>query len=354
MRHTSSNKPIKTCADMKGLKIRVPDVPAYLAMPRACGANTAPIAFAEVYLALQNGTVEAHHRALHPRTPAGEPVPLASMPLMRALHGERIVGEKLLVRRPVPRPSDKGVDPKARAGGDLSWLVDATPVLGPHGTVIGAVCTYRDVTDRVLDEEMGDELLGTAAHDLRTPLTALKACVQLIERGLERLDGNARARTLALLVGQVDKLSAKIDDVLDASRIRRGRLDLAPVALDVGLELQKILDQLSRLPGAPACELRAPTGGLRAHCDPERLRQAVRGILFDAAARQDTPVIVEARRRDEGGAEILFHVRPAADSVRTRAVGRLVRMVLEKLGGSASDADGGAIILTLPPPRGSE
>jgi TRAP-type C4-dicarboxylate transport system substrate-binding protein len=49
---------------MKGLKIRVPDVPAYLAMPRACGANTAPIAFAEVYLALQNGTVEAQENPL--------------------------------------------------------------------------------------------------------------------------------------------------------------------------------------------------------------------------------------------------------------------------------------------------
>jgi tripartite ATP-independent transporter DctP family solute receptor len=64
VRHTTSNKPIKTCADMKGLKIRVPDVPAYLAMPRACGANTAPIAFAEVYLALQNGTVEAQENPL--------------------------------------------------------------------------------------------------------------------------------------------------------------------------------------------------------------------------------------------------------------------------------------------------
>jgi len=63
-RHTSSNKPLKSCADMKGLKIRVPDVPAYLAMPRACGANTAPIAFAEVYLALQNGTVEAQENPL--------------------------------------------------------------------------------------------------------------------------------------------------------------------------------------------------------------------------------------------------------------------------------------------------
>ncbi|MBA8877436.1 sialic acid TRAP transporter substrate-binding protein SiaP [Phyllobacterium myrsinacearum] len=63
-RHTTSNKPIAKCSDMQGLKIRVPDVPAYLAMPRACGANTTPIAFAEVYLALQNGTVEAQENPL--------------------------------------------------------------------------------------------------------------------------------------------------------------------------------------------------------------------------------------------------------------------------------------------------
>ncbi|HEV7253390.1 MAG TPA: sialic acid TRAP transporter substrate-binding protein SiaP [Mesorhizobium sp.] len=63
-RHTTSNRPIEKCADMQGLKMRVPDVPAYLAMPRACGANTAPIAFAEVYLALQQGTVEAQENPL--------------------------------------------------------------------------------------------------------------------------------------------------------------------------------------------------------------------------------------------------------------------------------------------------
>ncbi len=63
-RHTTSNRAIEKCADMQGLKMRVPDVPAYLAMPRACGANTAPIAFAEVYLALQNGTVEAQENPL--------------------------------------------------------------------------------------------------------------------------------------------------------------------------------------------------------------------------------------------------------------------------------------------------
>ena len=64
MRHTSSNKKFTSCEEMAGLKIRVPDNQSYLAMPRACGANTAPIAFAEVYLALQNGTVEAQENPL--------------------------------------------------------------------------------------------------------------------------------------------------------------------------------------------------------------------------------------------------------------------------------------------------
>jgi tripartite ATP-independent transporter DctP family solute receptor len=64
IRQTSSNKPFTDCAGMKGLKMRVPDVPAYLALPKACGANPTPIAFAEVYLALQNGTVDAQENPL--------------------------------------------------------------------------------------------------------------------------------------------------------------------------------------------------------------------------------------------------------------------------------------------------
>jgi tripartite ATP-independent transporter DctP family solute receptor len=63
-RHTTAQKPFTDCAGMKGLKIRVPDVPAYMATPKACGANPTPIAFAEVYLALQNGTVEAQENPL--------------------------------------------------------------------------------------------------------------------------------------------------------------------------------------------------------------------------------------------------------------------------------------------------
>ncbi len=63
-RHMTSNRAISKPEDMKGLKLRVPDAPLFVMFPRAVGANPTPIAFAEVYLALQNGTVDAQENPL--------------------------------------------------------------------------------------------------------------------------------------------------------------------------------------------------------------------------------------------------------------------------------------------------
>jgi tripartite ATP-independent transporter DctP family solute receptor len=63
-RHLTSNKMVTKPEDMKGLKLRVPDAPLFVMFPRAVGANPTPIAFAEVYLALQNGTVDAQENPL--------------------------------------------------------------------------------------------------------------------------------------------------------------------------------------------------------------------------------------------------------------------------------------------------
>lgn len=63
-RHVTANKPIMKPEDMKGMKLRVPQAPLYLMFTRAVGANATPIAFAEVYLALQNGTVDGQENPL--------------------------------------------------------------------------------------------------------------------------------------------------------------------------------------------------------------------------------------------------------------------------------------------------
>ena len=63
-RMVTANKEIKKPEDMKGMKLRVPPAPLYLMFAKAVGANATPIAFAEVYLALQQGTVDGQENPL--------------------------------------------------------------------------------------------------------------------------------------------------------------------------------------------------------------------------------------------------------------------------------------------------
>lgn len=63
-RQTSANKPIEKMEDLKGLRMRTPNVPFLIAYAEAVGATPAPVAFAEVYLALQTNQVDAQENPL--------------------------------------------------------------------------------------------------------------------------------------------------------------------------------------------------------------------------------------------------------------------------------------------------
>ena len=63
-RHVTANKAVMKPEDMAGMKLRVPQAPLYLMFAKSVGANASPIAFAEVYLALQNKTVDAQENPL--------------------------------------------------------------------------------------------------------------------------------------------------------------------------------------------------------------------------------------------------------------------------------------------------
>jgi tripartite ATP-independent transporter DctP family solute receptor len=63
-RHVTANKAISKPEDMKGMKLRVPPAPLFLMFTKSVGANATPIAFAEVYLALQQGTVDGEENPL--------------------------------------------------------------------------------------------------------------------------------------------------------------------------------------------------------------------------------------------------------------------------------------------------
>lgn len=63
-RNLTSNRPITTPDDLNGIKLRVPNVPLFLDTWKALGATPTPMAFGEVFTALQNGTIEAQENPL--------------------------------------------------------------------------------------------------------------------------------------------------------------------------------------------------------------------------------------------------------------------------------------------------
>lgn len=63
-RDLTSNRPIKTPADLNGLKLRVPNVPLFVDVWKALGAQPTPMAFSEVFTSLQNGTIDAQENPL--------------------------------------------------------------------------------------------------------------------------------------------------------------------------------------------------------------------------------------------------------------------------------------------------
>ena len=63
-RQLTSNRPIKTPDDLQGLRMRVPNVPLFVAVWSALGAQPTPMAFSEVFTSLQNGTIEAQENPL--------------------------------------------------------------------------------------------------------------------------------------------------------------------------------------------------------------------------------------------------------------------------------------------------
>jgi tripartite ATP-independent transporter DctP family solute receptor len=63
-RHVTANKPIRKPEDMKGMRLRVPPAPLFLMFTKSVGADATPIAFSDVYTALQQGLVDGQENPL--------------------------------------------------------------------------------------------------------------------------------------------------------------------------------------------------------------------------------------------------------------------------------------------------
>jgi PAS domain S-box-containing protein len=170
------------------------------------------------------------------------------------------------------------------------WLyVKASPILAEHGQSVGHVGTVEDITSRKQTEEQlldadrrKDEFLAMLAHELRNPLAAIgNAALVARSPGLEQ----KREWSMDVISRQVGQLSKLIDDLMDASRVRLGKIELRRDRLDLTGILQRAIDAV--LPDADARSQTVvrhlpPAGAICVIGDTTRLEQVFVNLLANA------------------------------------------------------------------------
>jgi PAS domain S-box-containing protein len=261
--------------------------------------------------------------------------------------------------------------------GAVRWLAAKGAVLrDPTGTPVRMLGVGMDMTTRRrLEEELRehaaeladadrrkDEFLAMLAHELRNPLTPLSLSLRLL-----RFDGPERERSLDIAERQVKHLVRLVDDLLDVSRITRGKITLRrdPVLLgevfDRALELSRPLVE-SR---GHALRVSLPAETLRIDGDAVRLTQVFANLLDNAAKytpasgtiwltaeRAADHVVVRVRDTGVGlGSDLvprIFDLFVQGDSSLDRSHGGLgigltvVRRLVELHGGRVEARSGGA------------
>ncbi|WP_415327607.1 response regulator [Chryseobacterium sp. MMS23-Vi53] len=110
--------------------------------------------------------------------------------------------------------------------GDFRYhLLRITPVY-EENIVKNWVGTFTDIDDQKKVEKEKDEFLSIASHELKTPLTSIKAYVQLLERKLKLDKDTAEAGFVTKVQDQIEKLNTLITDLLDVSKIENGKLKI--------------------------------------------------------------------------------------------------------------------------------
>jgi PAS domain S-box-containing protein len=179
-----------------------------------------------------------------------------------------------------------------------------------------------------------DLFLSIAAHELRTPLAALKATAQLMQRQRARgvLDPARLDEHLARLVTAADRLVALTTDLLDVARLRTGQLplDLAPLDLPT-LVSEVVARARTRLNTQHPLTLTVADGLVPVLADAARLEQVLTNLLDNAV------------KYSPAGGAIAVAVRPAGGgvqiSVRDEGIGLLPRstqVIFEPFGRAAN------------------
>ncbi|RAQ98430.1 PAS domain-containing sensor histidine kinase [Thermogemmatispora tikiterensis] len=214
-----------------------------------------------------------------------------------------------------------------RADGTLlPVLVSALPLHVPPEALQGerlrqcepgeplALVIHQDVTPLKEADELKDEFISIAAHELRTPLAALTGYAEMLLRQTERGHGPPLASWQREALEEIQQGTARLvsltEELLDLSRLQAGRLQLQRLPADLVPLVRQVVRRLQPTTARHQLTVQAPAEPLVALIDPHRLEQVLTNLVENAIKYSPQGGPVEVRVVPEGdGRAILISVQ---------------------------------------------
>lgn len=234
--------------------------------------------------------------AIHRYRSISLPIVLASVSV--ALSIALLVGWTLLVVENVALSQQVVANSWLLVAGNLAFIVIMTVL------VLFTVFQVR----QILEGRRQIRFIDSVTHELRSPLASLKLTVQTLNR--RQLSEAQRQQLQSNMLDDLDRLSAFIEDILEASRLDEGDGDLALSEVDLGELAGRCAERVRRRYKAPpeAIEIDVPPGTSLV-TDPTSLETILRNILDNAVKYSDEPVRVVLRARPHRGERVLIEVQ---------------------------------------------
>ncbi len=189
-------------------------------------------------------------------------------------------------------------------------------VVAVTSLLLGSALAERQRAEAVLKEadRRKDEFLATLAHELRNPLAPIRAGVDLMRLG--RADDTQNGEVLDMLDRQVQQITRLVDDLLDVSRVTRGKVQLQWQPVDLKAVVEQAIETCRPLIDAQGHDLTVsfPEEPLRFMADPIRLAQVFANLLNNAAKYSDHGGRISLAAFREGG-EAVVRIRDTGHGI---------------------------------------
>ena len=166
--------------------------------------------------------------------------------------------------------------------GTLRWIAcTGNPQYNADGIFKGYIGACVDITEQKQLQQQKDEFIGVASHELKTPVTSVKAYAQVLQAIFSREGDEKKAAMLGKMNSQIDRLTSLIGDLLDVTKIQSGRLQFNDDYFDFNKLITELTEDLQRTTTKHQIITELHPTGI-AYADKDRIGQVITNLISNA------------------------------------------------------------------------